>query len=231
MSGPTPVRAPEDAVAAERRAREAAERHADRMRRLAEVATALSSALTARDVARVVVDQTSAEIEADTGGVWLLDNGHARLELVAERGMPPSMRARGVIVFIVGRQPAVRGGADGGAGVAGELGGLRPPLSAVRTARPGHPGAPAPRVLLPAAADRRAAAGWAVVLFHAAAPVRRTTTGRSSACWRTTAPRGWSAPGCTSGRWRRCGCATTSCRWPATSCARRWAPCCCRCRC
>jgi signal transduction histidine kinase len=93
MSGPTSVRVPEDAVAAERRAREAAERHADRMRRLAEVATALSSALTARDVARVVVDQTSAEIEADFGGVWLLDDGHARLELVAERGMLPSMRA------------------------------------------------------------------------------------------------------------------------------------------
>jgi signal transduction histidine kinase len=92
MPGPTHARAPEEAVAAERQAREAAERHADRMRRLAQVATSLSSALTARDVARVVVDQTAAEIEADNGGVWLLDEGHARLELVAERGMLPSLR-------------------------------------------------------------------------------------------------------------------------------------------
>ena len=92
MAGQTPAGAPEDAVAAERQARQAAEHHADRMRRLAEVATSLSSALTARDVARVVVEQTAAEIEADFGGVWLLDDGHARLELVAERGMLPSMR-------------------------------------------------------------------------------------------------------------------------------------------
>ena len=92
--GQTPVRSPDDPVATERRAREAAERHADRMRRLAEVATALSSALTALDVARVVVEETAAEIEADFGGVWLLDSDHARLELVAERGMLPSMRGQ-----------------------------------------------------------------------------------------------------------------------------------------
>jgi signal transduction histidine kinase len=92
--GQTPVRSPEDPVATERRAREAAERSADRMRRLAEVATALSSAVTALDVARVVVEQTAAEIDADFGGVWLLDSDHARLDLVAERGMLPSMRGQ-----------------------------------------------------------------------------------------------------------------------------------------
>ncbi len=92
--GQTPVRSPDDPVATERRAREAAERYADRMRRLADVATALSSALTALDVARVVVEEAAAEIEADFGGVWLLDSDHARLELVAERGMLPSMRGQ-----------------------------------------------------------------------------------------------------------------------------------------
>jgi signal transduction histidine kinase len=91
-AAPTSGRSAEDGVVAERRAREAAERYADRMRRLARVATGLSSALTARDVAVVVVEEAKAEIGADFGGVWLLDDSRARLDLLAERGMPDSMR-------------------------------------------------------------------------------------------------------------------------------------------
>ena len=63
----------ERALDAERRARGAAERHADRMQRLARVAAALSRAATAKDVAEVIVQEAKEAIGADSGGVWLLD--------------------------------------------------------------------------------------------------------------------------------------------------------------
>jgi signal transduction histidine kinase len=64
----------ERALEAERRARAAAERHADRMQRLARVASALSRAVTAKDVAEVIVQEAKEAIGADSGGVWLVED-------------------------------------------------------------------------------------------------------------------------------------------------------------
>jgi signal transduction histidine kinase len=83
----------EDGLAAEQRARAVAERNADRMQRLARVATALSSAATAGDVASVIVEETQAAVGADSGGVWMLDPSGLRLDMLASRGMPPGMQA------------------------------------------------------------------------------------------------------------------------------------------
>ena len=70
----------------ERTARQRAEQSADRMKRLASVATALSSALTARDVVAVIADEAKTAIEARSGGVWLLDEARTALVMVAARG-------------------------------------------------------------------------------------------------------------------------------------------------
>jgi signal transduction histidine kinase len=69
----------ERALEVERRARAAAERHADRMHRLARVAAALSRAVTAKDVAEVTVQEAKEAIGADSGGVWVLDGDTLRL--------------------------------------------------------------------------------------------------------------------------------------------------------
>jgi signal transduction histidine kinase len=62
----------ERALEAERRARVAAELHADRMQRLARVAASLSFAATRKEVAEVIVREAKAAIGADFGGVWML---------------------------------------------------------------------------------------------------------------------------------------------------------------
>ena len=78
----------------ERQAREAAERYADRMRRLVRVATALSSALVARDVADVIVEEGKAAIGARTGAVWVMDPGKTKLEMLAAPGVPAALKDR-----------------------------------------------------------------------------------------------------------------------------------------
>jgi signal transduction histidine kinase len=85
----------ERALDAERRARAAAERHADRMQRLARVAAALSRAATAKDVAEVIVQEAKETIGADSGGVWLLDDeGTLRLLALVPAALPGGLRER-----------------------------------------------------------------------------------------------------------------------------------------
>jgi signal transduction histidine kinase len=76
----------------ERSARLMAERNADRMRLLARVATALSSAVTARQVAMVIVEEAKAAIGARAAGVWLLDGHKRQLDLLATEGMSPDLQ-------------------------------------------------------------------------------------------------------------------------------------------
>jgi signal transduction histidine kinase len=83
-----------DLLESERLARAAAEKHADRMQRLARVAAALSSAVTALQVAEVIVDEAKPVLGADTGGLWLLDVTRTRLVMVAARGVPAVMLDR-----------------------------------------------------------------------------------------------------------------------------------------
>jgi signal transduction histidine kinase len=78
----------------ERKAREAAERSADRMRRLVRVASALSSALVARDVADVIVEEAKAAIGASTGAVFLVDGTKTKLEMLAAPDLPAGLRER-----------------------------------------------------------------------------------------------------------------------------------------
>jgi len=77
--GPSAASSEQRALEAERRARAAAERHADRMQRLARVATALSRAATGKDVAEVIVQEATEAIGADSGGVWMLEDDTLRL--------------------------------------------------------------------------------------------------------------------------------------------------------
>ena len=80
----------ERTLAVERRARAAAELHADRMQRLARVATALSFAATVKQVAEVIVKEAKAAIGADFGGVWMLDEGGTSLRLLTSAPeLPP----------------------------------------------------------------------------------------------------------------------------------------------
>ena len=75
----------------EQRARAAAERNADRVERLLRVSARLSSALTAPDVAEVVVQEGAEAIGAANGGVWLLDTDNQRLAMLRVRGYPEEM--------------------------------------------------------------------------------------------------------------------------------------------
>jgi signal transduction histidine kinase len=84
----------ERALEAERRARSSAERHADRMQRLARVAAALSRALTAKDVAEVIVREAKEAIGADSGGVWMMDEADSLRLLVLAPDVPPPIRER-----------------------------------------------------------------------------------------------------------------------------------------
>jgi signal transduction histidine kinase len=82
---------PDSPLESERAARLLAESNADRMRRLARVASALSSAITARQVATVIVGEAMAAIDAGSAGVWLLDEKKRQLDVLATEGMPASM--------------------------------------------------------------------------------------------------------------------------------------------
>jgi GAF domain-containing protein len=84
----------ERALEAERKARAAAERHADRMQRLARVAAALSRAATAKDVAEVIVREAKEAIGADSGGVWMLNEGDTLDLLVLSPELPPALLSR-----------------------------------------------------------------------------------------------------------------------------------------
>jgi signal transduction histidine kinase len=92
LSGPASTEA--RALEAERRARAAAERHADRMQRLARVAAALSSAATAQEVAAVIAQEARDAIGARSGAVWLLDEAKTHLQLLAAPGLPAGMLDR-----------------------------------------------------------------------------------------------------------------------------------------
>jgi signal transduction histidine kinase len=92
----------ERALEAERRARAAAERHADRMQRLARVATALSRAVTAKDVAEVIVQEAKEAIGADSGGVWLLEDD--TLHLLALLPTPPGGLRDRFMTFPIGSE-------------------------------------------------------------------------------------------------------------------------------
>ena len=82
------------ALEAERLAREAAERHADRMQRLARVAAALSRAVTAKDVAEVIVKEAKEAIGADSGGVWLMEDADTLRMLIMSPHVPPAILER-----------------------------------------------------------------------------------------------------------------------------------------
>jgi signal transduction histidine kinase len=83
---------PGSLLESERAARLLAEGSAERMRRLARVATALSSAITARQVATVIVEEAKAAIGARAAGVWLLDEDKRQLDILAAEGMPPELQ-------------------------------------------------------------------------------------------------------------------------------------------
>jgi signal transduction histidine kinase len=80
----------EEMLESERRARAAAERNADRLARLARVATGLSSAATERAVAEVIVAEAMAAMGADSGGIWMIDPSGTRLELLLISPTPPA---------------------------------------------------------------------------------------------------------------------------------------------
>jgi K+-sensing histidine kinase KdpD len=84
----------ERALDAERRARAAAERHADRMQRLARVAAALSRAATAREMAEVIVREAKEAIGADSGGAWLVDEADTLRLLTLVPTPPGGLRER-----------------------------------------------------------------------------------------------------------------------------------------
>jgi PAS domain S-box-containing protein len=79
---------------AERRARTAAERAADRAQRLLEVAERMARALSAAEVAEVAVRQGILAMGADAGSMALLDEEAAEFVTAGTRGYPPAMEAR-----------------------------------------------------------------------------------------------------------------------------------------
>lgn len=91
MSDPDEAPGP-GALLSERNARLAAERNAEHMRLLARVATALSSALTAREVATVIVEEAAGVIGAGSAGVWLLDEQRRQLDVLATIGVPEALQ-------------------------------------------------------------------------------------------------------------------------------------------
>jgi signal transduction histidine kinase/integral membrane sensor domain MASE1 len=77
------------AVVAERQqVREAAERAAERTRRLQQVTASLSEALSAEDVAAVIVGAGSAAFQADAGAVYRLSDDALFFELIDYTGYP-----------------------------------------------------------------------------------------------------------------------------------------------
>src|SRR5262245_571393 len=103
--GPDGASSEERALDAERRARAAAERHADRMQRLVRVAAALSRAATATDVAEVIVQEAKEAIGADSGGVWLLDDTDTLRLLALVPTLPNGVRERFLAFPVDGENP------------------------------------------------------------------------------------------------------------------------------
>jgi PAS domain S-box-containing protein len=79
-------------LAAEQRAREAAEQAADRLSRLQSVTALLSGARTVADVCTVVTHQGMAGVDADNGVLCLLTEDGAELEIVQAIGVQPETR-------------------------------------------------------------------------------------------------------------------------------------------
>jgi len=81
-------------LAAERSARNAAERATDRLRRLQQVTVELSAATTSDEVAETVL-QRGVELEgAGSGALWLLDESGEALRFAAALGAAPGTRSR-----------------------------------------------------------------------------------------------------------------------------------------
>ena len=72
--------------AAEARSRAAAERHAERMARLQEIAAALSRSVAPEEVAAAVIAHGCAALRAGSGALWLVDAAGQALELVTAQG-------------------------------------------------------------------------------------------------------------------------------------------------
>jgi PAS domain S-box-containing protein len=79
---------------AERRARSAAERAAERGQRLLEVAGRMARALSPAQVAAVAVEHGMQAIGADAGSMALLDEGGAEFSIVGSRGYPEPTEER-----------------------------------------------------------------------------------------------------------------------------------------
>jgi PAS domain S-box-containing protein len=79
---------------AERRARTAAERAAERGQRLLEVAGRMARALSPAQVAEVAVEHGMRAIGADAGSMALLDEGGAEFQMVGSRGYPVTSEER-----------------------------------------------------------------------------------------------------------------------------------------
>jgi signal transduction histidine kinase len=69
------------------------ERHADSLRRLTRVASALSSAPSADAIAQLVIEEAHAAVGADWTGVWLLNDKKTELGVVASLGGPKALQA------------------------------------------------------------------------------------------------------------------------------------------
>nr|BDT38689.1 GAF domain-containing sensor histidine kinase [Myxococcus sp. MH1] len=80
-------------LAESRRARASAELASARMRSLQSLTLALSGALTSEDVARAVVVEAVRTLEAQTGGLYLLEARGSTLELVHTVRCPPAIEA------------------------------------------------------------------------------------------------------------------------------------------
>jgi PAS domain S-box-containing protein len=74
------------ALAAERRAREASEAAAARSLRLLAITTQLSDSLGPRELAEVVLRESAAALGGATAAIWLLDAAGHQLEMLASRG-------------------------------------------------------------------------------------------------------------------------------------------------
>jgi signal transduction histidine kinase len=117
---------------AERAARHEAERRADRTHRLQGVTAGLSGAVTAADVARVVVTQGRAA----TGGLWIVDEAEERIDLVHSAGYTDGGRESFSAIPLASRLPmplldALRTGQPVWIASKGELGARYPQLAAV----------------------------------------------------------------------------------------------------
>ena len=81
-------------LAAERSARNAAERAGDRLRRLQQATVALSAATTTEEVAETVLRRGIELEQAGSGALWLLDESGGMLRFAAALGAAPGTKSR-----------------------------------------------------------------------------------------------------------------------------------------